>query len=104
MNTAVSSSGGRAFYRQCEEAVLGQLPGVQELIQAPEELLPTLEGQYPDTAFVLNILSEPFVPNRELGAIRMEAYGDILRGKNPADIRRRYDRRLEVYLSQHIWD
>lgn len=94
----------REFFRQREAAALGRIPGVRELLRAKNDQRPELERKYPDAVFALQIISNPFVQNREVGAIRMEAYSAILDGEALSDVRFRYDRRMDDYVSRHNWD
>lgn len=107
MKTSTSNAvimSNREFYHQREAAALRRIPGAWELMYASEDLRPILEREYPHAAFALEILTNPFVADRELGAIRMEAYASILDGKNPAEVRRRYESQQEEYLQRHSWD
>lgn len=107
MNTSTSNAvklSNREFYQQRADAALRRVPGAWELLNAPAELKPALEAKYPDAAFVVDILMNPFVPESERCAIRMKAFSAILKGGNPSEIHRRYDRDVEQYLSQHSWD
>lgn len=92
------------FFRQREAAVLCRIPGVRELMGAYDDQLPALEQKYPDAAFALKIISDPFIPDRERGDIQMEAYSAILNGEAISDVRFRYDRRMDAYVTQHNWD
>jgi hypothetical protein len=65
---------------------------------------PALEQKYPDAAFALEILSNPFVQDRELGSIRMDAYSDILNGEAIAGVHYKYDRQMDAYVKRHNWD
>ena len=106
MNTtsnAVQMS-SREFYRQRETAVLYRIPGVQELIGAKADQRSALEQKYPDAAFALEILSNPFVQDRELGSIRMDAYSAILNGEPITGVHYRYDRQMDAYIARHNWD
>ena len=106
MNTtsnAVKMS-SREFFRQREVAALIRIPGVRELMTAHGDLRHTLEQKYPDAAFALDIISNPFVQDRELGSIRMDAYSAILNGEAIAGVRYKYDRQMEAYVARHNWD
>ena len=106
MNTtsnAVQMS-SREFYRQRETTVLYRIPGVRELIGAKADQRSALEQKYPDAAFALDILSNPFVQDREIGAIRMDAYSAILNGEAIAGVHYKYDRQMDAYFVQHNWD
>ena len=106
MNTtsnAVQMS-SREFYRQRETAVLYRIPGVRELIGAKADQRSALEQKYPDAAFALDILSNPFVQDRELGSIRMDAYSAILNGEAIAGVHYKYDRQMDAYVVRHNWD
>ena len=94
----------REFFRQREAAALRRIPGVRELLKANPDHLPALEKKYPDTVFALQIVSNPFVQEREVGAIRMEAYAAILEGQSICDVRYKYDRRMDDYVARHNWD
>ena len=63
-----------------------------------------LEKKYPEAVFALKILSNPFVPDRELGAIRMEAYSAILNGDSISSVQYKYDRQMDAYVTRHNWD
>ena len=71
-NNAVQMS-NREFFRHRDAAALRRIPGVMELLGAYADQCPALEQKYPDAAFALEILSNPFVQDRELGAIRMDS-------------------------------
>ena len=94
----------REFFRQREAAALCRIPGVRELMSAKGNQRSTLEQKYPDAAFALQIISNPFIPDRELGAIQMEAYSAILNCEPITDVNYKYDRKVDAYLTQHNWD
>lgn len=94
----------REFFRQREAAALCRIPGVRELMSAKGNQRTSLEQQYPDAAFALEIISNPFIADRELGAIQMEAYSAILNCEPIADVHYNYDRQVDAYLTQHNWD
>lgn len=107
MNHASSSAvkmTNREFFRMREENALRQIPGARELMKATAVQRPELEKKYPDAVFALQVVSNPFVKEREVGAIRMEAYSAILDGRPIADVRYRYDRQMEAYVARHNWD
>ena len=94
----------REFFRQREAAALCRIPGVRELLNAKGNQRSTLEQKYPDAAFALEIISNPFIADRELGAIQMEAYSAILNGEAISGVHYKYDRQVDAYLTQHNWD
>lgn len=94
----------REFFRQREAAALRRIPGAWELLKAKADQRPLLEQKYPDAVFALQIISNPFVPDRELGAIRMEAYAGLLDGTAVSDVRWKYDRQMDAYVTRHNWD
>ena len=94
----------REFFRQREAAALFRIPGVRELMNAKAHHRSDLEQKYPDAAFALNIISNPFIADRELGAIQMEAYSSILNGDAIADVHFKYDRQVDAYMTRHNWD
>lgn len=107
MNTATSNAAkmdNREFYRQREAAVLCKIPGVRELITAKGSQRSALQKKYPDADFALKIISNPFIPDRELGAIQMDAYAAILNGEPISSVHYKYDRQMDAYVSRHNWD
>ena len=94
----------REFYRQKESAVLRRIPGVRELISAYADQRPALEQKFPDASFAIQIISNPFIADRELGAIRMDAYTAILNGEPVANVRFKFDRQMDAYVVRHSWD
>lgn len=102
-NNAVQMT-NREFFRQREAAALYCIPDVRELIAAHGNLSPALEQKYSDAAFALDILSNPFVQDRELGSIRMDAYSAILNGEAIAGVHYKYDRQMDAYVARHNWD
>ena len=94
----------REFFRQRESTALYRIPGIRELLRATAEHRPMLEQKYPDAVFALQIISNPFIKDREVGAIQMEAYSAILDGKAISDIRYKYDRQMDAYVARHNWD
>ena len=106
MNTTSNAikMSNREFFRQREAAALCRIPGARELMAAQGNLRHTLEQKYPDAAFALDILSNPFVQDRELGSIRMDAYSAILNGEAIAAVHYKYDRQMDAYVARHNWD
>ena len=102
-NNAVQMT-NREFFRQREAAALCCIPGARELMSAHGDQRSALEQQYPDAAFALDILSNPFVHDRELGSIRMDAYSAILNGEAIAGVHYKYDRQMDAYVTRHTWD
>ena len=94
----------REFFQKREAAALRRIPGVMELLGAYADHRPALEQKYPDAAFALDILSNPFVQDRELGSIRMDAYSAILNGEAIAGVHYKYDRQMDAYVARHNWD
>lgn len=94
----------REFFRQREASALRRIPGVRELLRATADQRPVLEQKYPDAVFALQIISNPFIRDREVGAIQMEAYAAILDGKAISDVRYKYDRQMDAYVARHNWD
>ena len=94
----------REFFRQRETAALFRIPGVRELMNAKADHRSDLEQKYPDAVFALNIISNPFIADRELGAIQMEAYSSIRNGDAIADVHFKYDRQVDAYMTRHNWD
>ena len=107
MNTPTSNAvkmDNREFFRQRETAALCRIPGVRELLAAQDSQLPSLQKKYPDADFALKIISNPFIPDRELGAIQMDAYSAILNGEPISSVHYKYDRQMDAYVARHNWD
>ena len=106
MNTTSNAvqANNREFFRQREAAALRRIPGIRELMSAQGNHRSTLEQKYPDAAFALEILSNPFIQDRELGSIRMDAYSAILNGEAIAGVHYKYDRQMDAYVARHNWD
>lgn len=107
MNTATSNSvkmDNREFFRQREAAVLCKIPGVRELLAAQDSQRTSLQEKYPDADFALKIISNPFIPDRELCAIQMDAYSAILNGEPVSSVHYKYDRQMDAYVARHSWD
>ena len=107
MNTATSNAvkmSNKEFFQQRETAALCRIPGVKNSLTASEDQRSSLQAEYPDADFALRIIANPFVPDRELGAIQMEAYSAILNGESIADVRYKYDRQMDAYVARHNWD
>lgn len=106
MNTTSNAvqMNNREFFRQREAAALSRIPGTRELLGADPAQRSAMEQKYPDAAFALDILSNPFVQDRELGSIRMDAYSAILNGETIAGVHYKYDRQMDGYVARHNWD
>ena len=107
MNTTTSNAvkiTSREFFRQREEAALCQIPGVRELLAAQDSQIPSLQKKYPDADFALRIISNPFIPDQELGAIQLDAYSAILCGEPISNVHYKYDCQMDAYVSRHNWD
>lgn len=102
-NNAVQMT-NREFFRQREVSALCRIPGVRELMSAHGDQRSALEQKYPDAAFALDILSNPFVHDRELGSIRMDAYSAILNGESISNVRYKFARQMDAYWARHNWD
>ena len=102
-NTALQMS-NREFYQQREVAALRKIPGVRELLTAPDSQRATFQKKYPDADFALKIVTNPFISDRERGAIQLEAYSAILNGEAIADVHYKYDRQMDAYFTRHNWD
>lgn len=83
-NAVVMSN--REFFQQRKAAALRRIPGAQELLGPYANQHTVLEKKYPDASFALKIISNTFIPDRELGAIQMEAYSSILNGEAIAGV------------------
>lgn len=102
--TAAPIQHSRKYFQKKEAVVLRQIPGVQELLSAYDDERATLEKEYPDAAFALNISSNLFFHDSELTNIHMNAYSSILKGDPIADVHFRYDKEMDAYHARHNWD
>ena len=92
------------YYRQKELEVFPHIPGMKELLNSYNTSSTDLAKKYPDAAFALMTASEIMSGNPEQNAINQEAYFEILRGENIADIRSRYMKSMDKYMNDHRWD
>lgn len=91
-------------YRDLEAQIFPTIPGVMEILNAPDELTEELEAEYPDAVFAIHTANSLFHHNRELSLIHQKAYFSILKGEKIADVRARYDKELTEYWNSHMWD
>ena len=90
--------------RARESAVFPTIPGMDRLLRATPGETDRLEAQYPDAAFALRTAGELFHHDRELSLITQRAYFSILEGDNIASVRHRYNKEMDLYVQQHMWD
>lgn len=90
--------------RKLEAAVFPTIPGMTRLLRAKPGETEQVEAQYPDAAFALRTANELFHHDRELSLISQRAYLSILEGESIASVRFRYDREMELYVQDHMWD
>ena len=91
-------------YRNLEAQAFPAIPGVMEILNAPDGMSEELAALYPDAAFAIHTANSLFQHNRELSLITQKAYFSILHGERIAEVRLRYDRELTEYWNQHMWD
>ena len=87
-----------------EETVFRTIPGMQALLHARGDQADRLRSQYPDAAFALMAAENLFSGDREQNIIHQNAYFSILRGETLANIRFRYQKDMELYVADHMWD
>lgn len=87
-----------------ESEVFRKIPGMTSLLRAAPAETEKIGAAYPDAAFALRTANELFHHDRELSLITQRAYFSILEGENIASVRRRYDREMERYVQNHMWD
>lgn len=90
--------------RARESAVFPTIPGMSRLLHARPGEVTALEQQYPDAAFALRTAGELFHHDRELSLITQRAYFSILEGENIASVRYRYNKEMNLYIQDHMWD
>ena len=90
--------------RARESAVFPTIPGMNRLLRARPGEVSDLEQQYPDAAFALRTAGELFHHDRELSLITQRAYFSILEGENIASVRHRYNKEMNLYIQDHMWD
>ena len=92
-------------YLQKEKTVFASIPGMYDLIHAyDEDQRAHYQSLYPDAAFALMIASNLFCPNRELNKIYLQAYQDILDEEKIEVVRFRFDKEIDAYWKNHMWD
>ena len=87
---------------QLEADVFSKIPGMAQLRTARED--PKLRAKYPDAAFALMTAENLFTGDREQCAIHQEAYFSILQGENLKNVRFRYEKEMDAYVKEHMWD
>ena len=65
---------------------------------------PKLRAKYPDAAFALMAAENLFTGDREQCAIHQEAYFSILQGDNLKNVRFRFEKEMDAYVKEHMWD
>lgn len=98
---AVSQSVSLPLY-QLEADVFSKIPGMAQLRTARED--PKLLAKYPDAAFALMAAENLFTGDREQCAIHQEAYFSILQGENLKNVRFRFEKEMDAYVKEHMWD
>ena len=87
-----------------EQAVFSAIPGMRELLHARGDQADKLRVKYPDAAFALMAAENLFTGDREQNMIHQKAYFAILDGESISNARFRYDREMDAYVEQHMWD
>ena len=87
-----------------EQTAFTRIPGMTELLHAHGDEADTLRARYPDAAFALMAAENLFTGDRELCMIHQKAYFSILDGESVPNARFRYDREMDAYVRQHMWD
>ena len=90
--------------RAREATVFPRIPGMSSLLRAAPAERSDMEERYPDAAFALRTSNELFHHDRELSLITQRAYFSILNGEEIASVRFRYDKDMELYIQEHMWD
>ena len=87
---------------QLEADVFSKIPGMAQLRTARED--PRLRAKYPDAAFALMTAENLFTGDPEQCAIHQEAYFSILQGESMKNVRFRYEKEMDDYVKEHMWD
>lgn len=87
---------------QMEAAAFSRIPGMEQLRRASEDA--SLRAKYPDATFALMAAGNLFTGDPEQCAIHQEAYFSILRGENLKNVRFRYEKEMDAYVREHMWD
>ena len=87
-----------------EQAVFSAIPGMSDLLRAHGDDADALRARYPDAAFALMAAENLFSGDRELRMIHQKAYFSILGGESIPNARFRYDREMDAYVREHMWD
>ena len=99
---AVHPTNAALFRREAD--IFSHIRGMEALLQAPPEKADALQAKYPDAAFALMTAANLFTGDREQCAIHQEAYFSILKGENLKNIRFRYEKEMDAYVREHMWD
>ena len=90
--------------RAREADIFPRIPGMNKLLRSAPAERSDMEAKYPDAAFALRTANELFHHDRELSLITQRAYLSILDGEEIASVRFRYDKEMDLYVQEHMWD
>ena len=103
MSTNAAHPTNAALFRR-EADIFSHIRGMEALLQAPPEKADALQAKYPDAAFALMTAANLFTGDREQCAIHQEAYFSILQGENLKNVRFRFEKEMDAYVKEHMWD
>ena len=90
-----------------EDLQQGRLFGYCRISTPKQKLqrqIDNIKAKYPDAAFALMAAENLFTGDREQCAIHQEAYFSILQGENLKNVRFRFEKEMDAYVKEHMWD
>ena len=90
--------------KEREMRAFSAIPGMKELLQSSPADRIHIQMMYPDAVFAESIATSLFNHNRELSLISQRAYFSILNGESISSVRFRYNRDIDEYWKNHMWD
>lgn len=90
--------------RRMEQEAFLKIPGMDDLLSSDRQTAEKALALYPDAAFALMVSNNLLCGDREQSEMNQRAYLAILRGEDIANVRFRFDREMQAYVSRHMWD
>lgn len=83
---------------------LMEIPGFSQLMDADDAHYDALAKAYPDAVFAILTMNNLFHHDQEFSAIHQQAFSAIVEGESIPSVRYRYNRSMDAYLRNHLWD
>ncbi len=84
--------------------MLSQITGLEAMLNSNGDMDAQFMEQYPNAAFVYRLILEPYHHDSELNQINYEAVKAILNGEPITSVQHHHNRKMEQYVTNHLWD